>query len=229
MKARFIDLSHDFEDGMPGFRIKNPDGSFNSFSVRIRPFLTHEETKPIYQGRSSFEITEISFQTSIGTYLDAPYHRFSEKRDISQILIEEVILPGVVVDARNLSPSQSLKLDMIELKNLDLESKAVLFNFGWDKYWGTEQYFEYPFISKDMLEYLITRKVMLVGVDTINIDDSSDLSRPAHTKFLSNDILIVENLTNLESLYNEDFRFFAVPLKAKRVAALPVRAFAELI
>ena len=229
MRASFIDLSHDFENGMPGFRIKNPDGSFTSFSARIRPFLTHEESKAKYQGKASFEITEISFQTSIGTYLDAPYHRWPEKRDISQILLKEVILPGVVVDARNLNPSQPLKLDMIDIQSYDLESKAVLFNFGWDKFWGTEKYFEYPFISIDLLDYLITRKVMLVGVDTINIDNSNDLSRPAHTKFLKNDILIVENLTNLDSLYDKDFRFFAVPLKAKRVAALPVRAFAELI
>jgi len=229
MQSNFIDLSHDFEDGMPGFRLKNPDGSLTTFTARIRPFLTHEQTKIKYQGKASFEITEITFQTSIGTYLDAPYHRFPEKRDISQIFLEEVILPGVVVDARNLNPSQSLNLDMVDLQYLELETKAVLFNFGWDKFWGTEQYFKYPFLSIDLLDYLITRKIKLVGVDTINIDDSSDLSRPAHTKFLSNDILIVENLTNLESLYNEDFRFFAVPLKAKHVAALPVRAFAEII
>lgn len=43
------------------------------------------------------------------------------------------------------------------------------------------------------------------------------------------EILIVENLMGLDKLYDKEFRFFAVPLKAKGAAAMPVRAFAEVI
>ena len=94
--SKFIDLSHYFEDDMPGFRMKDKDGSYTKFTANIKPFLTHEESKPKYNGKASFEITEISFQTSIGTYLDSPYHRYTEGRDISEIEIKEVIFPGVV-------------------------------------------------------------------------------------------------------------------------------------
>ncbi|MFX0051365.1 MAG: cyclase family protein [Candidatus Hermodarchaeota archaeon] len=226
MKSKFIDLSHIFENDMPGFRIKNEDGSYTSYTAKIKPFFTHTQTKPMYNGLVSFEITQITFQTSIGTYLDAPYHRFPDKRDVSQLCLEEVILQGIVIDAQGLLPYQALKSISSEL---DVENKAVLFNFGWSQYWGTEQYYEYPFISTELIDFLITEKVKLVGVDTLNIDDSRNLSRPAHTKFLKNDILIVENLTNLESLYQNKFRFFAVPWKARKVAAIPIRAFAELL
>lgn len=225
MKFEFIDLSHPFEDGMPGFRMKDPEGNVIYYTAKIHPFLTHEQSKSLYHGQASFEITEMCFQTSIGTYLDSPYHRFPEKRDISQLLIDEVILPGIVIDVRNLQPFQPLESIPILANPF---GKAILFNFGWSKHWGNEQYYKYPYISEKTIDYLVAQKVKLVGVDTLNIDDSRNISRPAHTAFLKNDILIVENLTNLEKLHNKSFRFFAVPLKAKKVAACPIRAFAEL-
>ncbi len=228
MEEKFIDLSHIFEDGMPGFRIKDTDGELITYTAKIHPFLTHSQTKEFYEGHASFEITEVSFQTSIGTYLDSPYHRFPDKHDMSEILLKDVILLGIVIDARGLQPFHSFNLDNFP-KNIDVVQKAVLFNFGWSQFWGTEQYQTYPFIAEEVIDFLVAQNIKLVGVDTINIDDSRNLSRPAHTKFLGNDILIAENLTNLETLYQKRFRFFAVPLKGKKVAAFPVRAFAEIL
>lgn len=151
--------------------------------------------------------------------------------DISQINLEEVILLGVVIPIHNKSPFESVGLEDIqeEIHTKDITGKAVLFNFNWDKFWGTEQYYDYPYISEDLIEYLVQKKVKLVGVDTINIDNPNNLTRPAHTMFLERDILIVENLTNLEVLIGKKFRFFTVPIKGKKVAAMPVRAFAEIL
>src|SRR5262249_29602604 len=106
--------------------------------------------------------------------------------------------------------------------------RAVLFNFGWSRHWGREEYQSYPHLSSELIDRLIERRVKLVGVDTVNIDDKRDMSRPAHTKLLRAGILILENLCGLEPLEGRDFRLFAVPWKAKNAAALPVRAFAEL-
>ena len=225
---KFIDLSHDFEDNMPGFKIKNEDGTVTQYTAHIHPFVTHEQSLPKYQRKAAFEITEILFQTSVGTYLDSPYHRYPELRDISEIKIDEVILEGAVIDVRGREKFNCVGIDVIP-EEIDLKGKAVLFNFGWDKYWGQEEYYEYPYISERLIEYLINSGVKLVGVDTINVDSSKIMKRPAHTRFLKNDILIVENLTGLENLYGKKFRFFAVPLKAKKVAALPIRAFAEIL
>jgi arylformamidase len=223
----FIDLSHDFEEGMPGFRLKDPQGNVTQFSAHIRPFLTHEQTRPNYNGLAEFEITEISFQTSIGTYLDSPYHRYPDRRDISQIRLEEVILPGVVIDVRGRQPLEAVGPDVLP-QGLNLSGLAVLFNFGWDQYWGQEAYHTYPFIGQDLIERLETLSVRLVGVDTINVDDSRNPARPAHSRFLRRDILVLENMTNLSALLGKSFRLFAVPLKAKKAAAMPVRAFAEV-
>ncbi len=224
---RFIDLSHVFEDGMPGFRMKSEDGSVIQYSTRIRPFLTHEQSLPKYQGLASFEITELTLQTSIGTYLDSPYHRYPDAKDISGIGLDEVILPGVVIDARGRSGFEAVGPEVIP-PGMDLRGSAVLFHFGWDQYWGREEYYSYPFISESLIQRLIDAGVKLAGVDTINIDSSQNPARPAHSWLLKEGILIVENLTGLDRLNGQTFRFFAVPWKAKGVAALPVRAFAEI-
>lgn len=223
-----IDLSHPFEDGMPGFRMSGADGSVVQYSAKVRPFLTHEQTLPKFDGRCSFELTEISFQTSIGTYLDAPRHRYRDGRDIGEIALEDVILPGRVIDVRGRVEGEPVDVQALP-DGLEVSGRAVLFNFGWSAHRGSERYQSYPHLSSALIDRLIDRRVKLVGVDTINIDDKRDLSRPAHTKLLKDGILILENLRGLEALHGRDFRLFAVPWKARNVAALPVRAFAEVV
>jgi kynurenine formamidase len=208
--------------------MKNEDGTITQYTAKIKPCLTHEQSLAKYEGKASFEITEMSFQCSVGTYLDSPYHRYQEKRDISELQLEEMILPGILIDVREKEAYEAVGIDVIE-KGTDLRGKAILFNFGWDVYWGTDKYYSYPYISEDLINYLFAEGVKLVGVDTVNIDSIKDPCRPAHSLFLENDILIVENLTDLSKLKEKEFIFYAIPLKAKRTAVMPVRAFAEIV
>ncbi|KOX95491.1 cyclase family protein [Halorubrum tropicale] len=222
-----IDLSHSFEDGMPGFRLEDENGTETEYTAEIHPLFTHEESRSKYEGEAAFEVTEIQFQTSVGTYLDAPYHRYPDGRDISELEIDELVLPGIVVDARGLAPGEQLTEAALP-PEASLAGKAVLFDFGWSQYWGSEKYRSYPYLSESVIETLIEANVALVGVDTINIDDHRDPARPAHSQLLAEEILIVENLRNLTQLPESGFRLFAVPIKAVETAAMPVRAFAEV-
>ncbi|MFI5251387.1 MAG: cyclase family protein [Bacteroidota bacterium] len=232
--STFIDLSHTLEDGMPGFKMKNEDGSATQFTVSIKPFLTHAQSALKYEGKAAFEITEMKFHTSIGTYIDSPYHRYPGMKDISQMKLDDLILPGIVIDVRGMKPYDSVKTNAMPPKE-NLRGKAVLFNFGWDKYWNPEggfakpEYHAYPFISREVIRYLLDAKVKLAGVDTINIDDHHDPERPAHSWLLKEEIYVVENLCNLDKLLGLEFRFFAVPVKGKKVSAMPVRAFGEVL
>lgn len=229
--VRFVDLSHVFEDGMPGIRMPGPDGASVELTARIRPFMTHAQSQANYRGKAAFGLTEISFHTSIGTYLDSPHVRWPERRDIGALAIEELVLPGVALDLTRATPdrpAQPADIESTVAAGHDLAGSAVLCRFGWDRFWGQEAYRRYPFLSREALRWLIARGARLVGVDTVNIDDSADLERPAHSWLLERDIFIVENLRNLAALPQAGFRFFAVPIRARGAVSMPIRAFAEL-
>lgn len=230
--AHFIDLSHDFADGMPGFTATLPDGSRLRCTARIRPLITHAQSRSAFGDQAEFELTEASFQTSIGTYIDSPYVRHRDRRDVGALRIEELILPGVLIDLGHLAAGAAA--EVADLRHamggaLDVAGKAVLCRFGWDSLWGQDAYFAaYPFLSRAALRALIDGGARLVGVDTWNADDNRDAERPAHSWLLARDIFIVENLCNLAALGAEPFRFFAVPIKARGAASMPIRAFAEV-
>jgi kynurenine formamidase len=112
---------------------------------------------------------------------------------------------------------------------MDVRGKAVLLHTGWDAHWRTERYFEgHPFLTAAGAEWLAGQGAALVGVDSLNIDDTADLRRPAHTILLGRDIPVVEHLCGLDRLPDTGFRFFAVPVKVRGLGTFPVRAFAVI-
>ena len=97
----------------------------------------------------------------------------------------------------------------------------------WSRHWRTPSYFEgHPFLTADAAEFLVHCGVVLVGIDSYNIDDTADNLRPVHTALLGHGIPIVEHMTGLEQLPPQGFRFFAVPVQIKGFGSFPVRAFA---
>jgi kynurenine formamidase len=229
--SRFVDLSHIFEDGMPGFRMPGADGQIVQCTARVRPFVTHEQSRANYGGQAEFELTEMSFQTSIGTYLDSPYVRYREGRDIAALDIAELVLPGLVVDLADAAAGDPVGLDRFEaaLAGRAVAGHAVLCRFAWDRFWRSDSYYRYPFLARPVLRFLVEGGARLVGVDSINIDDGGDPARPAHSWLLEREIFIVENLCNLAALpAGEPFRLFAVPIRTRGAGSMPIRAFAEL-
>ena len=222
-----IDLSHDFYDGMPGVRFKSETGEMVELTAHIRPWMTHAQSTRHYAGKASFEISDVAFQSSVGTKMDAPRHRFEGADDIASIELHRLVLDGLVIDARHAGPGQQLDWTDLQFPQ-QLAGRAVLVNFGWDRHWGTEPYRSHPYVSREVVSRLCEAEITLFGVDCSNVDSTNDPERPAHTRFLGQRILIVENLTGLSRLHAHAFRFFCIPLKARDAAAFPVRAFAEV-
>jgi arylformamidase len=215
--SRFIELSHELEDGMapyPGLP-----------TPRIGPHLNHEQSRSLYEGEEFF-LGKIDMPANVGTYLDSPFHRFPNREDLAQLPLYRLVgLEGVVLDAagkrsRALSP---------ELPRDAVAGKAVLIRTGWDSRWGTDAYWEPgPYLAEEFAIKLVDTGVGLVGVDCWNIDDTTTRRRPIHTRLLQAGILVVEHLCNLDLLPENDFRFSAPALRIKGGASFPVRAFAEL-
>jgi len=214
---RLVDLSHIIEEDISTFgTLPKP---------KIKPFITHEESRENYDKKAMFSITYMEFQTTCGTYIDSPYHRYPEMYDISKIKLEQTVLPGRVVDVSYKKEDEPILAEDFP-QGEDFEGKAILLYTGWDRFWKREEYNRYPFLSKEGVDYLIGQGVKMVGIDTINIDSYQDPERPAHTFLLGKDILIVENLCKLGKLVGKTFTFFSCPLLVSGAAAFPVRAFA---
>jgi kynurenine formamidase len=214
--TRYIDLSHVIEEGMityPGLP-----------SPVISDYLSRDASKAHYAEGTTFQIGKIEMVANTGTYIDAPFHRYSEGADLSGFELSAVAnLDGQVLRA----DPQKRSIDQDLFKNNDLNGKAVLVYTGWDRHWRTEPYFEnHPFLTCDAAEFLKSTGVALVGIDSLNIDDTTDGSRPAHSVLLDANIPIVEHMCNLETLPAGGFKFFAVPAAVKGMGSFPVRAFA---
>ncbi len=217
--TRFVDLSHPIEDGMEVYMGFPPP--------QVSALISREESRERYRGQAEFLIGKIDMPLNVGTYLDSPFHRFERGTDVAGVPLERLAgLPGVVVDGTS-GGVRAIPPDV--LAGRDLAGRAVLFRTGWDSRWGTDGYaVDPPFLPRDTVEGLVSAGVTLVGVDFPNVDDTTDLSRPAHTELLQASIPIVEHLCNLGALPAEGFRFTAVPAPVVGAASFPVRAFAEL-
>ena len=215
---KLIEMNHVLEDGMMAYPgLPRP---------KIGAFLDHQASRSRYHDQAEFYLGKVEMVCNLGTYLDSPFHRYRGGADLSQVPLEKVAgIPGIVFDG----PVSSDRSIIINAKDSELQGRAVLIRTGWDKRWGTESYWEPgPYLSEKSIDLLIRSKAILVGVDFWNVDNTADFVRPAHTRLLASDILIVEHLCNLSALPQTGFRFYAVPLRIIQGASFPVRAFAEI-
>ena len=210
-----IDVSHAVESGMVTYR--------GLPAPLVCDFLSREASRAVYAPGTEFHIGRIEMVANTGTYLDAPSHRFADGADVSELPLDRVAnLPGVVV---RVGPDRRAVMRNA-FRGLDVRGKAVLVHTGWDAHWRTDQYFEgHPFLTADAAEFLAAAGAALVGIDSLNIDDTADMTRPVHTALLGRGVLVAEHLTGLARLPDEGFRFFAVPVKVRGMGTFPVRAF----
>jgi len=189
----------------------------------ISDYRSREMSREYYAEGTEFHIGRIELVANTGTYLDAPFHRFPTGKDLSELPLASLAdLPGVRITA-----DHNRAVDVQSFEGKELAGKAVLIHTGWSSCWRTEKYFEDPpFLTQQAAKFLVKSGAALVGIDSMNIDDIHDKTRPVHTVLLQADIPIVEHLTNLEETPVEGFRFFAVPVKVKSFGSFPVRAFA---
>ncbi|MEO5890469.1 MAG: cyclase family protein [Ferruginibacter sp.] len=213
-----IDLSHTIENGLITYK--------GLPAPVICDFLSREDSKQFYGEGTTFQIGKIEMVSNTGTYIDCPFHRFEDGKDLSEVGLESFTdLQGIVIRVPH---KENLEVTAGHLKNYEIRNRAVLIHTGWDQYWNTENYYEnHPYLAKSAAEYLKDCGVKLVGIDSHNIDNTKDKSRPVHTTLLGAEILIVEHLCNLNSLPPDGFTFSAVPPKFKGVGTFPVRAMAK--
>lgn len=215
----FVDLSHAIHDGLVTYKgIPAPV---------ICDYLSREDSRDHYAPGTEFQIARIDMVANTGTYVDCPFHRYADGEDLAQVGIERFAdLEAAVVRA---DYRKGIAVSAASFTGRPLMGLAVLVHTGWDEKWATEAYFEnHSFLTEEGAIYLRDSGVRLVGIDSMNIDDTRGKSRPVHSTLLRAGILIVEHLCNLGDVPDSGFRFSAVPPKFEGVGTFPVRAFATL-
>ena len=218
-KAQIVDLSHVIEPGMVTYLgLPGP---------HICDYWTRQGSAANYDDGSSFQIGRIDMVANTGTYVDSPFHRYADGRDLAALPLESLAdLPGIVVRRPH---AQGLATDAADLAGLQVRGRAVLIDTGWDAHWRTEAYaVDHPFLTAAAAGRLVEQGAALVGIDSYNIDDTRTRSRPVHSRLLGADIPICEHLRGLGELPDEGFRFSAVPPKVAGMGTFPVRAFAVI-
>jgi arylformamidase len=215
-KSHLVDLSHTVESGMTTYR--------GLPAPIICDYLSREASRKVYAPGVEFHIGKIEMVANTGTYLDSPFHRYADGTDLAGLTLEQLANLDAIVARPHIAQDRGIGVSAFA--GLDVRGKAVLVHTGWSVHWRTDQYFErHPFLTAEAASWLKEQGAVLVGIDSLNIDDTADLARPVHSTLLGADVPIVEHLRGLEELPDAGFRFFAVPVKVKGMGTFPVRAF----
>jgi len=215
---KYIDLSHTIFDGLVTYK--------GLPAPHICDYLSREDSAKFYEEGTTFQIGRIDMVANTGTYMDCPFHRYENGRDLSAIELREIVnLPGVLINAED-----QTEIDASFFQTVEVRGKAVLVFTGWSKHFNTGQYYSgHPFLTKEAAIYLRDAGAVLGDIDSHNIYDTSGNRRPVHSTLLAADIFIVEHLTNLSELLRKEFLFTAAPPKITGMGTFPVRAFATIV
>ncbi len=210
---KVIDLTHPMHNGMP-----------------IYPGTKEPEFKTISTiEKNGYAEKRISFSSHLGTHIDAPGHIVDGGETLDKFNADKYFGTAckIIID-----PAADKKITFEYLKkHEELISGAdfVLFNTGWNKHWGKEEYFgEFPTLTADAAEWLCSFPIKGIGYDVISADPCCSENLPIHKILLSHKKTIIENLNNLDRLPVNNFYFSCLPLKIEGADGSPVRAAAIL-
>ncbi len=217
-RRRLIDVSHTVEHGMVTYK--------GLPAPIICDWLSREGSRAKYAHGTEFQIGRIDMVANTGTYVDSPFHRYADGKDLSELPLESVAdLECLVV---RVDPTVT-SIDTVPLSASAVGGRAVLFYTGWDRHWRTDAYFEgHPHLSERAAEWLAAAGAAIVGIDSFNIDDVSTGKRPVHSVLLGHDIPIVEHMRGLHAIPEQGGVFSAVPVKVKGFGTFPVRAYVSV-
>ena len=172
--------------------------------------------------KDGYEETLISMYSHNGTHIDAPKHMNKNGKSLDEMEINNFLGNALLIDVNNMK-----KIELEYIKNFEkdiLESDFIIFKSGWSKYFNKDLYYKsYPTLTKECAIYLGNTSIKGIGIDMLSVDTYESNDFEIHTILFEKSKVIIENLTNLESL-PEKFLFIAAPLKYDNADGSQVRA-----
>ncbi|MBC7441221.1 MAG: cyclase family protein [Ramlibacter sp.] len=185
--------------------------------------------------RDGFNLLSVSMGSQTGTHVDAPYHFDENAPRIDELPLERFVGRGVIVDARDVGARGRITWEHVAPVADRLEAGViVLLHTGWSRHYGTDTYFENPFLDPDACRRMLELGVRTFGIDAGNIDETPDAAHPGEgfpVHHLIADVagVISENLTNLAAIDFPDPFISLLPIAFEAADGAPVRAVAMQI
>jgi len=202
---KYIDLTHKIENNMPVYP--------GTASLEMLPGNTLE--------KDGFREKVIKFCSHTGTHMDAPSHMLDQGKNLDDYDCSKFIGKALLLDIED---AKALKEYEEQMEIIDF----IVFRTGWSKYWGKGQYFKnYPCISMETTDYLTGFNLKGIAFDAISIDPIDSKYENHYTVF-ENDMVIIENLTNLDQIKKGIFELIVFPLNIKEADGSPIRAIAKI-
>jgi kynurenine formamidase len=202
--AMLIDVSMPIVTGSV-FRLGTPP-------VEVAEHQFHHESE------GDFEAVMLSFPAHTATHVDLV---FPERR----IAPERMIGPGKLIDVTG-AVGDPVTLDDVKDQVRVAPGDFVFFRTDWSELAGTDRYWDHPELAPRVIEWLVSCRVNAVGIDALGI------GRGAHhgeydSLLAREDVLVIENLTNLCRLPETVFTVYCFPLSIPGVDAVPARVLVE--
>ena len=180
--------------------------------------------------KDGYNLELLFLSTHTGTHIDAPYHFVKKGQKIDQIAIRRLVTEAILIKIRKGSDQTITKNDIQKFEKkygmID-DGSTIIFHTDWQKNLNKKSYFmKNPGLAISAAKYLASKKINLIGIDSPSIDLGKDGKFSVHHVLAKNNILIVENLTNLDKISSEKFHLIVAPLKLKNATGSPVRAMA---
>ena len=211
-----VDLSHPLDDDTPVY----PGDPV----ARFTPAAT--------VAADGYNVLHVRMGSQTGTHVDAPYHFLDGGARIDELPLEYFLGPAVVADVRAKPPHGRIEwADLEPWAHLLGPGRILLLRTGWDQHWGTDAYFDHPYLTGDAAARVVAAGVRTVGLDALSLDETVLGGAPAggfaaHLAVLGAGGVIIENLRGLGAVPDVDTVVSVLPLRLAGADGAPVRAVA---
>lgn len=181
-------------------------------------------------GNDGWNASKLTFYSHCGTHMDAPIHFNVSNQTIDQIPVSDFIGRAWVVDVRDIGSKGLITPKHIPEEILQDFKKgdSLIFWTGWSKHVNTPTYRDdLPRISESLALWCLDNEVKMIGVEPPSVANVNNIQEVTKIhQILLKGVVIIEGLTNLESLQSNCIELIALPLKIEDGDGAPARVIA---